>query len=103
MVFTQAIGQSWGERQGGLDLWVGHLEDHLQAQEQHREYSNGQRRRSGQGATLVDLAAHAALLLLISVDGGVVHHGESSGSCRKERKTVAFFFRALFIRATGRS
>lgn len=32
-------------------------------------------RRSGQGPTLVCLAAHSALLLLVLADGGVVHHG----------------------------
>lgn len=33
-------------------------------------------RRPGLGATLVDLAAHEALLLLVFADGGVVHHGQ---------------------------
>lgn len=36
----------------------------------------GQWRRSGQGVTLVYLATCCALLLLISEDGGVVHHGQ---------------------------
>lgn len=36
----------------------------------------GQWRRSGQRATLVYLATHRALLLLIFADGGVVHHDQ---------------------------
>lgn len=36
----------------------------------------GQWRRPGLGATLVHLAAHVALLLLVFADGGVVHHGQ---------------------------
>lgn len=36
----------------------------------------GQRRRSGQGATLEHLRAQSALLTLVLADGGVVHHGQ---------------------------
>lgn len=36
----------------------------------------GQRRWSGQGATLEHLRAQGALLTLVLADGGVVHHGQ---------------------------
>lgn len=37
---------------------------------------HGQRRGSGQGATLEHLCAQGALLTLVLADGGVVHHGQ---------------------------